>query len=144
MLKDNIDALIKSAMLEKNNDRLETLQMNKSQILIEEKSGEEYSEKLEMKVLLKMKASIEDSITKFTDCGRTDLAENEKKGLEVLQEFLPKEASEDEIRDYTDQVITCMDWPVSMKDMKFILSEVQAKYPTASGKLVSEVVRSRI
>ena len=123
MLKNEIDALIQGAMLKKENDRVETLRMMKSQMLVAEKSGEKYTDQTEMKLLLKMKASIEDSIKQFTDGGRPDLAENEKKGLAILQEFLPKEASEDEIRDYTDQVITCMDCPVSMKDMKFILSD---------------------
>ena len=144
MLKDKIDALIQSAILEKNNDRVDTLRLMKSQMLVAEKSGEEYTEQVEMKLLLKMKASIEDSIKQFTDGGRSDLADNEKKGLAILQEFLPKEASEDEIKDYTNQVITCMDTPVSMKNMKFILSEVQKRYPTANGKIVSDVVRSRM
>ena len=62
MLKDKIDALIQSAMLEKNNDRVDTLRLMKSQMLVAEKSGEEYTEQVEMKLLLKMKASIEDSV----------------------------------------------------------------------------------
>ena len=126
MLKNEIDALIQSAML------------------VAEKSGEEYTEASELKMLLKMKASIDDSIKQFTEGGRTDLAEKEQKGLEILQEFLPKEASEVDIKTYTNEVIDGLDHPVSMKDMKNILAEVQKKYPTANGKIVSEVVKSRI
>lgn len=144
MLKNEIDALIQSALKSGDETRLNTLRMIKSAMLVLEKSGDAYTEASEMKMLLKMKASIEDSIKQFTDGGRADLAEKEKSGLKILSEFLPKEASEDEIKDYTDQVITCMDTPVSMKDMKFILSEVQKRYPTANGKIVSDVVRSRM
>ena len=144
MLKNEIDALIQSAMKSGDETRLNTLRMIKSAMLVLEKSGETYTEASEMKMLLKMKASIEDSIKQFSDGGRADLAEKEKNGLRILSEFLPKEASEDEIKDYTDQVITCMDTPVSMKDMKFILSEVQKRYPTANGKIVSEVVKNRM
>ena len=144
MLKNEIDALIQSAMKNGEETRLNTLRMIKSAMLVAEKSGEEYTEASELKMLLKMKASIDDSIKQFTEGGRTDLAEKEQKGLEILQEFLPKEASEDDIKTYTNEVIDGLDHPVSMKDMKNILAEVQKKYPTANGKIVSEVVKSRI
>ena len=144
MLKDRIDALIQSAMKNGEELRLNTLRMIKSAMLVAEKSGDEYTEASELKMLLKMKASIEDSIKQFTEGGRTDLAEKEQKGLEILQEFLPKEASEDDIKAFTNEVIDDLDHPVSMKDMKNILSEVQKRYPTANGKIVSEVVKGRI
>lgn len=144
MLKDKIDALIQSAMKNGEELRLNTLRMIKSAMLVAEKSGEEYTEASELKMLLKMKASIEDSIKQFTEGGRTDLAEKEQNGFEILQEFLPKEASENDIKTYTNEIIDGLDHPVSMKDMKNILAEVQKKYPTANGKIVSEVVKSRI
>lgn len=144
MLKNEIDALIQSAMKSGDETRLNTLRMIKSAMLVLEKSGETYTEASEMKMLLKMKASIEDSIKQFTDGGRLDLAEKEKNGLKILSEFLPKEASEDDIKDYTNEIINGLDHQVSMKDMKNILSEVQKKYPTANGKVVSEVVRNRL
>ena len=144
MLKNEIDALIQSAMKSGDETRLNTLRMIKSAMLVLEKSGETYTEASEMKMLLKMKASIEDSIKQFIDGGRLDLAEKEKSGLKILSEFLPKEASEDEIKDYTNEIINGLDHQVSMKDMKNILSEVQKKYPTANGKIVSEVVKGKI
>lgn len=144
MLKNEIDALIQSAMKSGDEARLNTLRMIKSAMLVLEKSGETYTDASEMKMLLKMKSSVEDSIKQFTDGGRLDLAEKEKKGLRILSEFLPKEASEDDIKDYTNEIIDGLDHQVSMKDMKNILSEVQKKYPTANGKVVSEVVRNRL
>lgn len=144
MLKNEIDALIQSAMKNGEEPRLNTLRMIKSAILVAEKSGEQYTEASELKMLLKMKASIEDSIKQFTEGGRTDLAEKEQGDLKILQEFLPKEASEDDIKAFTNEVINSLDHPVSMKDMKTVLTEVQKKYPTANGKVVSEVVKARI
>lgn len=144
MLKNEIDALIQSAMKNGEETRLNTLRMIKSAMLVLEKSGETYTEASEMKMLLKMKASIEDSIKQFIDGGRADLAEKEKSDLKILSEFLPKEASEDDIKDYTNEIINALDHQVSMKDMKNILSEVQKKYPTANGKIVSEVVKGKI
>lgn len=144
MLKNEIDALIQTAMKNGEETRLNTLRMIKSAMLVLEKSGETYTDASEMKMLLKMKSSVEDSIKQFTDGGRLDLAEKEKNGLKILSEFLPKEASEDDIKDYTNEIINGLDHQVSMKDIKTILAEVQKKYPTANGKVVSEVVRNRL
>lgn len=144
MLRDTIDALIQSAMKEKDEERLNTLRLMKNGMIVLEKSGEGYTETSEMKMLTKMKSSIEDSIKQFTDAGRFDLAEKEKKGLTILQEFLPKEASEDDIKAYTNEVIDNLDHAVAMRDMKFVLGEVQKKYPTANGNIVAGVVKSRL
>ena len=143
MLKQNIDALIQSATLEKNADRLNALRMIKTNLLVAEKSGKEYTEELEFKTLLKMKSSINDSIQKYTEAGRNDLADNERKGLDVLAEFLPKEASDDDIKAFANEIIDGLDHQVSMRDMREILAKVQAKYPTANGKIVSEAVKAR-
>jgi len=144
MLKEQIDKLIANAMIAKDEKRLGVLRMTKSAMLVLEKSGAEYNEASELKILLKMKAAMEDSITQFTACGRTDLADNEKADLDILNEFLPKEASEDDIKAYTNEVIDGLGHDVSMRDMKTLLSAVQAKYPTANGNIVSEVVKSRM
>lgn len=144
MLKEQIDKLIANAMMAKDEKRLGVLRMVKSAMLVLEKSGAEYNETSELKMLLKMKAAMEDSIAQFTAGGRADLADNEKAGLEILNEFLPKEASEDDIKAYANEVIDGLGHDVSMKDMKTVLSAVQAKYPTSNGKIVSEVVKSRM
>lgn len=144
MLKEQIDKLIANAMFAKDEKRLGVLRMVKSAMLVLEKSGAEYNKTSELKMLLKMKAAMEDSIAQFTAGGRADLADNEKAGLEILNEFLPKEASEDDIKAYVNEVIDGLGHDVSMKDMKTILSAVQAKYPTSNGKVVSEVVKSRM
>ena len=144
MLKDRIDSLIKESMLSKDSVRTEALRMIKAKLLVAEKSGAAYDDAMELKTLLKLKASIEDSIAQFKAAGRDDLVENEANGLKVLNEFLPKEASEEDIKAMANEVIDGLDHPVSMKDMKIILSTVQAKYPTANGKVVSEVVKSRM
>ena len=61
--------------------------------------------------------------------------------LNIIKEYAPKEVSEEEIVEETERIILKMG-SVTMKDMKNILSEVQKKYPTANGKIVSQVVKS--
>lgn len=144
MLKDRIDALIEGAMKEKDGQTLAVLRMVKSNMLVLEKSGAEYTEDAELKMLTKMKSSIEDSIAQFVAGGRSDLADNERFGLEVVKGFLPKEASEDEIKTKVNEIIDSLDHTPSMKDMKFVMDEVHKVYPTVNGKIVSETLKSRI
>lgn len=146
MLRDKIDSLIGEAMMkgESEKKRLETLRLIKSNMLVLEKSGKEYNDASELNMLLGMKKAIMQSITEFTEGNRLDLVDNEKAGLEILGEFLPEEASEDEIIAYVNTVIDSLDHAVSMKDMRDILAKTQAKYPTADGKLVSAVVKDRM
>ena len=143
MLKDRIDALIESAMKEKDGQTLSVLRMIKSNMLVLEKSGAEYNEDSELKMLTKMKSSIEDSIAQFVAGGRSDLADNERFGLEVVKGFLPKEASEDEIKECVESAIGKLDHAPSMKDMKFIMDEVHQQYPTVNGKVVSQILKEK-
>ncbi len=145
MLREKIDSLIIEAMMkgESEKKRLETLRLIKNNMLVIEKSGKEYTDASEMDMLLGMKKAFMQSITEFTEGNRLDLVENEKAGLEILREFLP-EVSEDEIIAYVNTIIDSLDHTVSMKDMRDILAKTQAKYPTADGKFVSGIVKSRM
>ena len=95
-----------------------------------------------------MASQREDSIKQYLDCGRIDLAESEKKELEIINEFTPKQPTEEEIEDYTRGVITTYKltkdsgYRLSMKDMKSLLSIVQEKYPSVNGKIVSKTLNN--
>lgn len=90
-----------------------------------------------------MRDQRKDSLDQYTKAGRTDLAEIEAKEIEVLKKFLPKEVSPEEIENFTKLIIIEQyNSKVSMKDMKSILSIVQAIYPGADGKIVSKVVKT--
>ena len=149
LLKDKITELIAESMKAHNHERTETLRLIKAELLKAETmnpkdpSYEPYSEQLENKVILKMVASHKDSITQFA--GRQDLIDKEEAELKIIQEFAPKEASVEEITNYTKSIIDNLlseDTKVSMKNMKEILQEVKVKYPTADGKLVSSVLKT--
>lgn len=145
MLKDKINDLISESMKAHDNVRTNTLRLIKAALLKAEKDNSVYTEELETKVLLKMVAEHKDSIHCFED--RKDLQAKEQAELDIIQEFAPKEASEEDIINKTKEVIayrnSCIG-KVTMKDMKAILTEVQLTYPTASGVLVSSVVRESL
>ena len=115
--------------------------MIKSEFVKKEKDGIVLTDVVESNILTKMVSQREDAIAQFKSANRTDLVESEALELEVLKSLAPKQATDEEIIAETESIIESME-TVSMKDMKNILAEVQKKYPTASGKIVSQVVKA--
>ena len=143
LLRDKLTELIGESMKARNHERTETLRLIKAELLKAETADRNaYNKQVETKTLLKMIASHKDSIAQFA--GRQDLIDKEEAELKIIQEFAPKEVSEEEIIVYTKEVISNRENKPTMKDMKEILSTVQAKYPTANGKTVSSVLKSCI
>ena len=127
----------------KNQDsvKVNVLRLIKTEFVKKEKEGKELTEAIEATILTKMVAQREDSINQFTKANRFDLVEKEQAELSILKEFAPKEVSEEDIIAETEKIIANME-SVSMKDMKNILAEVQKTYPTANGKIVSQIVKT--
>ena len=142
MLYNQLNSLIAEAMKNKENDRVAVLRLIKAELLKKEKEGKPLDETIEASVLMKMVSQREDSINQFKQANRMDLAENEQKELDIIKEFAPKQVSDEDITIETEKVIANMGGTVTMKDMKNILAEVQKLYPTANGKLISQIVKS--
>lgn len=144
MLYTRLNSLIAEAMKNKDNDRVSVLRLIKTELVKKEKEGKELTEAIEGAVLMKMVSQREDSINQFKQANRMDLVENEEKELNIIKEFAPKQVSDEDIITETEKVIANMGGTVTMKDMKNILVEVQKVYPTANGKIISQVVKSHI
>ena len=142
MLYNQLNSLIAEAMKNKENDRVAVLRLIKAELLKKEKEGKPLDETIEASVLMKMVSQREDSINQFKQANRMDLAENEQKELDIIKEFAPKQVSDEDITIETEKVIANMGGTVTMKDMKNILAEVHKIYPTANGKLISQIVKS--
>jgi hypothetical protein len=86
----------------------------------------------------------QDSIEQFTKGDRLEMAEKEKKELEVLKLYLPPEISADEIKKIIEEAIVSVS-ACGMKDMGKVMKEVNAKVSgQADGKLVSDLVKERL
>ena len=146
----DINKLIAEAMKSREKERLETLKLIKAQFLIAEKSGEPFNDAVELKILLKMVDQRNESIEQYKKAGREDLVKQEESEIKVIKEFIPEQPTEADIALETERVINELqdindaDWRVSMRDMKAILTKVQEKYPTANGKVVSNVLKNKI
>ena len=126
---------------------LPTYKLIKAEFLrwVKDNPDKNFNEAVETKILKKMHTQRMESAELYEKAGRNSLAENEKFEASVIEQFLPKEPSEEEITKETTSIIENeFKGNVTMKDMKRILSLVQAKYPGASGKIISNIVKSYI
>jgi len=86
----------------------------------------------------------QDSIEQFTKGDRLEMAEKEKKELEILKAYLPPELSEEEVKKVIAEVVS-ETGASSMKDMGRVMKEVNAKLAgQADGKLVAELVKQSL
>ena len=67
-----------------------------------------------------------DSITEFTKAGRTDLVEQYQKEIDILNNYMPEQLSQDEINKIIDEAFAKVN-PTSSKDMGLIMREVSPK-----------------
>ncbi|WP_299759002.1 GatB/YqeY domain-containing protein [uncultured Pontibacter sp.] len=107
-LKQRIDADIKQAMLAKDKARLQALRSIKSQILLAEteKGGTEgISQDTEMKLLTKAAKQRRESAELYAQQGRADLEQIELAELAVIEDYLPKQLDEGDLRTRLVEII---------------------------------------
>ena len=144
-LESRIMEQLKTAMKAKDEVALRTLRAIKAAILVEktaEGAKDELSEADEMKMLQKMAKQRRDSLDIFTTQGRADLAAKEEEELRVIEGFLPKQLSEDELRAELQKVIadTGATGPADMG--KVMGAATKALAGRADGKAVSAMVKT--
>ncbi|MCL4168970.1 UNVERIFIED_CONTAM: hypothetical protein GTU68_000145 [Idotea baltica] len=143
-LKEQIDADIKKAMLEKNKDDLRALRAIKSMILLaqtEKGAGEGIGADAEMKILQKAAKQRTDSIALYIQQNRSDLAETEQSELDVIKRYLPEQLSEEELASKVSEIIAKVG-ANSMKDMGKVMGMASKELAgKADGKMISQVVK---
>ena len=146
MLNDEINALIAKSMKEGNHQKTEVYRAIKNEFLKfrTAKADNELTDKIELQLLDKMMKQRRQSAEEFKAGNREDLAEKESWEASFLEQFLPKEATQEEIETAVTKEIETIsaDHAVSMKDMRNILGNVQKQYPTVSGGQVSKVLQA--
>ncbi len=127
-LKEKINEDIKSAMKSGDKLRLETIRSIRALILEFEKSGsgKELNAEEELKLLTTAAKKRKDSVEQYRNAGREDLAGKEESELKIIQEYLPKQLSEEEI----------------YNEVKRIAESIGAKTKADFPKLMPEVMKS--
>lgn len=148
-LKDQIMEDLKEAMKQKQKDRLRVLRSLKSKLLEKEiserKGGEgELSDEQAVEVLMKAAKQRKESIEQFEEGDREDLAQNEREELAIIESYLPKMLSEDEIREAVQEKIDELgaeDMSDMGRVMGVMMQELKGK---AEGSKVSKVVKEEL
>ena len=105
-LREQLESDIKDSMRSRNQSRLETLRFLKSQIqLVEKNQLKELDEAGLLDVVAKQVKERRESLTMFEQGNRSDLTERESIALEILQEYLPEQLSQDELTNLIKKVI---------------------------------------
>ncbi len=136
---------MKIAMKNKDKERLSTIRMLISEIKkVQIDTKKELTDEEIIKILQKYAKQRKDAIEQYKKAGREDLVEKEMKELEIVQEFLPKQLSEEEIEKIVDETIKELN-ATSMKDMGKVMKAVMSKVSgRAEGAIVSQIVKNKL
>ncbi len=132
MLRDKIQSETVTAMKAKDKERTAALRLIGAKIKdrdIELRTSDTKPEDDELvtDVLMKMAKQRRESIAMYEDGGRQELADKEKAELVVIEEFLPKQMSEDETRAAIAQIKSDLN-AEGMKDMGRVMGELKARH----------------
>ena len=144
-LKAQITEDMKTAMRAKDSTRLGTIRL-----LLAAIKQREVDERIELSdadviaVIEKMLKQRRDSITAYESASRADLADIEKAEVVVLQTYLPKQLTDDEVAALLEQVVADTE-AVDMKDMGKVMAAIK---PLVAGKAdmakISGLIKSRL
>lgn len=143
-LEQKIMAELKTAMLAKDEAALRSLRAVKAAILLaktSEGAGGELKEEDEIKLLQKLVKQRKDSLEIFQQQNRADLAKKEEEEIAVIEKFLPKQMSQEELKEELSKIITAVG-AVSPADMGKVMGAATKQFAgKADGKTISALVK---
>lgn len=148
MILDKIDEDYKLAVKEKNEIKRQTLNMLKSAIKYREIElralNKELTEEEVISVIQKEIKRRKEAIELYEKGGREDLAKKERDEVEILEGYLPKQLSEDEIKSIVREAIMLVR-ASSLSDVGKVMKEVMPKVKgRAEGSLVKSIVEEML
>ena len=142
-LELTISEAIKNAMKDKDKVALDSLRAVKSQIMLlkTEAKGAEVSPEQEIAILQRMIKQRKDSYEQFTAQNRADLAEVEEAQMKVIEKFLPKQLSAEELETEMKKIIA-ETGAQSAKDLGKVMGAAgKALAGRSDGKSISEMAK---
>ena len=149
----NIDELIKESLKNKKTMDLKVYRILKSDIMAfkTQKNAPVYDEAAELKIIQKYVTKMEDAEKQYSQAGRLDLATECRDELEVLRKLLPEPVKESDICDFVQGYAIDKNWVgtddvstrvmIPKKNMGEVIKATKSQFPTADGKIISEIVK---
>ncbi|KFE36602.1 GatB/YqeY domain-containing protein [Thioclava atlantica] len=133
-MRDKIAAALKTAMREKDQERLSTLRLINAAIKDREiamrsegDGGGTVGDAEVLAIMGKMVKQRQESARAYEEGGRLELAEKELSEIRVIEEFLPRQLSEEEVSQAIDAAIAKLG-ASSIRDMGRVMGELKAQY----------------
>lgn len=156
----DIDKLIKEATLNKNGAAKEAFRAVKVELLKNQTSKNPKSNgkfvcvtglnswisnvelyELDIEIIKRLIKQRDESASIYDANSRKDLADLEREQIKYLKELLPPEISRDKIQ---EAVMSTYPNGYTQKEMGKVIKEIKNIYPTADGKIISEIVKEHI
>lgn len=137
---------LKEAMLAKDRRKLEAIRAIKAALLLEKTGGDvstsEIPEAVELKILQKLVKQRKESAQIYKEQGRPDLAEEEDYQSSIIEKYLPKQMSEEEIKAVVEKIVVDLG-ASAMKDMGRVMGTASKQLAgKADNKTISQIVKS--
>ncbi len=145
-IQDKINLEIKNAMKEKNINKLAALRAVKSALLLEATKDrkEHIDDTVSLKIISKLVKQRKDSAKIFLEKNRNDLANEELEQLKYLENYLPVQMTQEEIKKIIDQVIVETN-SSSLSDIgKCMGILIQRTKGKADGALISRILKESL
>ncbi|MFT5142264.1 MAG: hypothetical protein ACI80V_001575 [Rhodothermales bacterium] len=149
MLRDQLKEDLKPAMRAKDKVRLRTIRsilsaMLEREVQLREGGSAVLTDEQAMEVIQKAAKQRRDAHAQYVEAGRDDLASIEAEELVILEEYLPAQLSDEDLRSGI-QAIVAQTGAASMKDMGKVMGMAMGKFKgKADGKRVQEMVRETL
>ena len=142
MLNEKLLEDMKNSMKDKNVVRKNVIQMVRAAILqVEKDNNIEIDDNRILEIIAKEVKKRNDSISDFEKAKREDLINQAKEEIRILNEYLPKQLSKEELTTKLKEIIEELG-ATSMKDMGNIMKTAKAKLgASADGRMINEVVK---
>lgn len=143
---DKINTDIKNAMLAREKEKLAALRDIKSKLLLEATSGGsgEVSEETAMKICMKLHKQRMETYELYKTQGRQDLADEELFQAKVIEEYLPKMLTEDEVKAEVAAAVAQVG-ASGPQDMGKVMGVLSGKLAgKADGKLIAALVKEAL
>jgi len=144
-LQEQLNTAMKEAMKAKDSLRLNAIRLVRSSIKNKEiEARREFDDQAVIGVLSTLVKQRRESAQVYREGNRADLAEKEEQELAVIQEFLPSQLDEAELKTIIEAAVL-ETGAASARDMGKVMKIVGAKtLGRADGRLVSELVKARL
>ena len=140
-----IEEAVKLSMRERNKDKTSTLRMAVSELKKEEiDTRTEITDETSIKILQRMIKQRKESMSQFNNAGREELAEKEALEISILEEFMPQQMEEGEIRKIVSKAIETSG-ATNPQDMGKVMGMLKSEFQgNADMGVVSRIVKDSL